>query len=84
MSAAIARRPAAAWSRRLGTSSSKSVTWFSSPGERSPGYKAAGGPVGVGTATAKSMVLNIVLVNLIGMVGSQVFWGGAPNAPIGD
>lgn len=47
------------------------------------GYKASGGPVGVGTATAKSMVLNIVLVNLIGMVGSQVFWGGAPNAPIG-
>ena len=28
------------------------------------GYNASGGPVGVGTATAKSMVLNIVLVHL--------------------
>ena len=34
------------------------------------GYKASGGPVGVGSATAKSMVLNIVLVNLIGMLGT--------------
>ncbi len=47
------------------------------------GYKASGGPVGVGTATAKSMVLNIVLVNLIGMLGSQIFWGANPRAPIG-
>jgi len=47
------------------------------------GYNAGGGPVGVGTATAKSMVLNIVMVHLIGMVGSQVFWGANPRAPIG-
>ncbi len=47
------------------------------------GYTAAGGPVGVGTATAKSMVLNIVLVHLIGMLGTQVFWGANPRAPIG-
>ena len=47
------------------------------------GYKASGGPVGVGTATAKSMVLNIVLVNLIGMLGSEIFWGANPRAPIG-
>ncbi len=47
------------------------------------GYKASGGPVGVGTATARSMVLNIVLVNLIGMFGTQVFWGSNPRAPIG-
>jgi len=47
------------------------------------GYNASGGPVGVGTATAKSMVLNIVLVHLIGMLGTQVFWGFNPNAPIG-
>ncbi len=47
------------------------------------GYKASGGPVGVGTATARSMVLNIVLVNLIGMLGTQVFWGANPRAPIG-
>ncbi|MGI8559785.1 MAG: ABC transporter permease [Solirubrobacteraceae bacterium] len=47
------------------------------------GYNAGGGPVGVGTATAKSMVLNIVLVHLIGMIGTQVFWGANPRAPIG-
>jgi len=47
------------------------------------GYNASGGPVGVGTATAKSMVLNLVAVNLIGMMGSQVFWGANPRAPIG-
>ena len=47
------------------------------------GYTAGGGPVGVGTATAKSMVLNIVLVHLIGMLGTQVFWGSNPRAPIG-
>ena len=47
------------------------------------GYTASGGPVGVGTATAKSMVLNIVLVHLIAMMGTQVFWGANPRAPIG-
>jgi phospholipid/cholesterol/gamma-HCH transport system permease protein len=47
------------------------------------GYNAGGGPVGVGTATAKSMVLNIVLVHLVGMLGTQVFWGANPRAPIG-
>ncbi len=47
------------------------------------GYNASGGPVGVGRATAKSMVLNLVLVNLIGMTGTVVFWGGNPRAPIG-
>jgi len=47
------------------------------------GYNAGGGPVGVGTATAKSMVLNIVLVHLLGMLGTQLFWGANPRAPIG-
>src|SRR4051794_31446282 len=47
------------------------------------GYHAKGGPVGVGTATAKSMVLNIVLVHIIGMLGTLVFWGANPRAPIG-
>src|SRR3712207_7336640 len=32
------------------------------------GYTASGGPVGVGTATAKSMGLNTVMVHLVGMV----------------
>jgi phospholipid/cholesterol/gamma-HCH transport system permease protein len=47
------------------------------------GYGASGGPVGVGTATAKSMVFNIVGVHIIGMLGTQLFWGTSPNAPIG-
>src|SRR5688500_3651227 len=47
------------------------------------GYHASGGPVGVGTATAKSMVMNIVLVHLIGMLGTQLFWGANPRTPIG-
>src|SRR3712207_2546274 len=47
------------------------------------GYTASGRPVGVGTATAKSMVLNIVLVHIIGMMGTLVFWGANPRAPIG-
>jgi phospholipid/cholesterol/gamma-HCH transport system permease protein len=47
------------------------------------GYNASGGPVGVGEATAKSMVLNLVLVTLIGMLGTQVFWGTNPHSPVG-
>jgi phospholipid/cholesterol/gamma-HCH transport system permease protein len=47
------------------------------------GYTASGGPVGVGSATAKSMALNIVLVHVVGMVGTLVFWGANPRAPIG-
>jgi phospholipid/cholesterol/gamma-HCH transport system permease protein len=47
------------------------------------GYTASGGPVGVGTATAKSMVLNTVMVHLVGMVGTQIFWGSNPRAPVG-
>jgi phospholipid/cholesterol/gamma-HCH transport system permease protein len=47
------------------------------------GYRASGGPVGVGTATAKSMVLNVVLVHIVGMLGTLVFWGANPRAPIG-
>jgi phospholipid/cholesterol/gamma-HCH transport system permease protein len=47
------------------------------------GYTARGGPVGVGTATAKSMFLNIILVHLIGMLGTLAFWGANPRAPIG-
>jgi phospholipid/cholesterol/gamma-HCH transport system permease protein len=47
------------------------------------GYTASGGPVGVGTATAKSMVLNTVLVHLIGMTGTALFWGKDPRSPVG-
>ena len=47
------------------------------------GYTVTGGPVGVGAATAKSMALNIVLVHVIGMLGTLGFWGANPRAPIG-
>lgn len=47
------------------------------------GYTASGGPVGVGTATAKSMGVNIILVHIIGMLGTVIFWGSNPRAPIG-
>jgi phospholipid/cholesterol/gamma-HCH transport system permease protein len=47
------------------------------------GYTASGGPVGVGRATAKSMALNLVLVNVIDALGTQIFWGLNARAPIG-
>jgi len=47
------------------------------------GYTASGGPVGVGAATAKSMVLNTVAVHFLSMIGTMVFWGANPRAPIG-
>jgi len=47
------------------------------------GYHARGGPVGVGAATAKSMVLNVVLVHAIGALCTRVFWGATPRAPLG-
>ena len=47
------------------------------------GYTASGGPIGVGTATAKSMVVNIIVVHIVGMLGTIVFWGSNPRAPIG-
>jgi phospholipid/cholesterol/gamma-HCH transport system permease protein len=47
------------------------------------GYTAGGGPVGVGKATAKSMVVNIVGVHVTGAFGTQIFWGSNPRAPIG-
>jgi phospholipid/cholesterol/gamma-HCH transport system permease protein len=47
------------------------------------GYHVSGGPVGVGKATAQSMVANILGIHLIGMVGTQIFWGGNAHAPIG-
>ncbi|UTI66707.1 ABC transporter permease [Paraconexibacter antarcticus] len=50
---------------------------------RDYGYNATGGPVGSPTATAKSMVVNTVFVHLIGMLGTQFFWGANPRVPIG-
>ncbi|MDN5746891.1 MAG: ABC transporter permease, partial [Nocardioidaceae bacterium] len=48
------------------------------------GYTVRGGSVEVGKNTAKSMVLNMVLIHMIGALGTQLFWGLSPNAPIGN
>ncbi|MBV9313161.1 MAG: ABC transporter permease [Pseudonocardia sp.] len=48
------------------------------------GFTARGGPVGVGKNTAKSMMLNMVLIHLVGLISTQLFWGMSPNAPISN
>lgn len=48
------------------------------------GYHASGGPVGVGRNTSQSMMVNLVLVHVVGLVGTALFWGFAPNAPIAN
>jgi phospholipid/cholesterol/gamma-HCH transport system permease protein len=48
------------------------------------GFTARGGPVGVGINTAKSMMLNMVLIHVIGLLTTQLFWGLSPNAPIAN
>ena len=47
------------------------------------GYRVRGGPVEVGVATSRAMVVNLIGVHVIGILGSQLFWGGSPNLPIG-
>ena len=47
------------------------------------GYTASGGPVGVGAATARSMVVNLVLIHFIGGTLSLLFWGTNARLPIG-
>lgn len=48
------------------------------------GFNASGGPVGVGRATAKSMMINMVLIHILGVLTTQLFWGLSPNAPIAN
>jgi phospholipid/cholesterol/gamma-HCH transport system permease protein len=48
------------------------------------GFTATGGPVGVGRNTAQSMLVNLVLVSVLGMILIQLFYGNNPNAPIGN
>jgi phospholipid/cholesterol/gamma-HCH transport system permease protein len=48
------------------------------------GFTAKGGPVGVGINTAKSMMVNMVLIHVIGLLTTQLFWGLSPNAPIAN
>jgi phospholipid/cholesterol/gamma-HCH transport system permease protein len=47
------------------------------------GYRASGGPVGVGTATARSMILSLVMIHVVGAFFSTIFWGFNASSPIG-
>jgi phospholipid/cholesterol/gamma-HCH transport system permease protein len=46
------------------------------------GYNAKGGPVGVGKNTAKSMIINLIIVSVVGAIFQQLFFGGFARAPI--
>jgi phospholipid/cholesterol/gamma-HCH transport system permease protein len=46
------------------------------------GYRVRGGPVEVGTATAQSMAVNLILVTVINMTMTFLFWGFDPRLPI--
>jgi phospholipid/cholesterol/gamma-HCH transport system permease protein len=47
------------------------------------GYKVRGGPVEVGQATARAMVINLIGIHVIAILTTELFWGGAPRLPIG-
>lgn len=47
------------------------------------GYRASGGPVGVGQATAMSMLVNLILIQAFNAVMTPLFWGVHLNYPIG-
>jgi phospholipid/cholesterol/gamma-HCH transport system permease protein len=47
------------------------------------GYRASGGPVGVGNATARSMIVNLVLIHVIGGAYSTIFWAHDYGISIG-
>jgi phospholipid/cholesterol/gamma-HCH transport system permease protein len=47
------------------------------------GYTVRGGPVDVGRATARAMFVNVLGVHVIGVLGSQLFWGSSSRLPIG-
>ena len=46
------------------------------------GYRVRGGPVEVGTATAQSMAVNLILVTVLNMTMTFLFWGFDPRLPI--
>lgn len=46
------------------------------------GYRVSGGPVEVGTATAQSMAVNLILVTILNMTMTFLFWGFDPRLPI--
>lgn len=47
------------------------------------GYRASGGPAGVGRAVARSMVVNLVLVHVIISLLTSLIYGSDPRLPIG-
>lgn len=47
------------------------------------GFKVRGGPVEVGQATARAMVVNLLGIMVIGILTSQAFWGANDHLPIG-
>ncbi|HET9720881.1 MAG TPA: ABC transporter permease [Solirubrobacteraceae bacterium] len=47
------------------------------------GYHVRGGPIEVGIATARSMVVNIIGITLISAFGTLLFWGANPRIPFG-
>jgi phospholipid/cholesterol/gamma-HCH transport system permease protein len=46
------------------------------------GYRVRGGPVEVGTATARSMAVNLILVTVLNLTMTFLFWGFNPRLPI--
>lgn len=48
------------------------------------GYRASGGPVGVGKAVARAMTVNLVLIHVIGAILTATFYGpGSESYPYG-
>ncbi|MBA2349319.1 MAG: ABC transporter permease [Solirubrobacterales bacterium] len=47
------------------------------------GWTTRGGPVGVGNAVARSMIVNLILIHLIGAFWSLVFFSEGANYPFG-
>jgi phospholipid/cholesterol/gamma-HCH transport system permease protein len=47
------------------------------------GFKTTGGPEAVGAATARSMVVNLVLIHVVGASFTGLFWGANSNFPFG-
>jgi phospholipid/cholesterol/gamma-HCH transport system permease protein len=47
------------------------------------GYRATGGPVGVGNATANTMIYNMVVLNITATTMTMLFWGLDARLPIG-
>lgn len=47
------------------------------------GYRAAGGPVGVGNAVARAMIANLILIHVVAAFWSAVMWGVDAGYPLG-